>query len=645
MPGTAGVWAKAPVNRIRMGSSRMKNIIAGTAGHIDHGKTALVRALTGIDTDRLQEEKRRGISIDLGFAHLDLAPELRIGFVDVPGHERFVKNMLAGVGGIDLVLLVIAADESIMPQTREHFDICRLLGIRQGIVVLTKADLVDRDMLILARLEAEEFVAGSFLEGAPCVAVSSTTGEGLDELRARLAELAATIPAKDSSRHFRLPIDRAFSMRGFGTVVTGTLVSGSVAREQEVELHPGGRRLRVRGIQVHGQAADRALAGQRTALNLAGIEPQDLARGMVLAEPGRFRATNVLDCALDLLPSAKPLKNRAPVHFHAGTAEVEAEVRLLEQSETVRPGARAYVRLILREPLLAAPGDRFIVRMFSPVVTIGGGVVVDITGRRVRRGDTASQRLSTLERGTPSERVASLVRESQYGMSLAGLAAATGLGEAEIEQAAASRALLAIRQPELWLVDREWSRAALARVTDVVRDFHRRYPLAPGMPREEARSREFPGAPPFLLDALVASDGGLVAEGEMLRLASHKVVLKQDEEQASASMEAVFEKAGLAVPPVTEVLAKSGVDPARARTLLQILLRQGCLVKIGADLVFHRSALDRLRQILAPYKGQRLAVPQFKDLAGVSRKYAIPLLEYLDRERVTRRDGDQRVVV
>ena len=628
-----------------MGSSRMKNIIAGTAGHIDHGKTALVRALTGIDTDRLEEEKRRGISIDLGFAHLDLTPELRIGFVDVPGHERFVKNMLAGVGGIDLVLLVIAAEESIMPQTREHFDICRLLGIGQGIVVLTKADLVDREMLILARLEAEEFVAGSFLEGAPCVAGSSTTGEGLDELRARLAELAARIPAKDSSRPFRLPIDRAFSMRGFGTVVTGTLISGSVAREQEVELHPGGRRLRVRGIQVHGEAADRALAGQRTALNLAGIEPQDLARGMVLAAPGRFRATNIIDCALDLLPSAKPLKNRAPVHFHAGTAEVEAEVRLLEQSEALRPGARAYVRLILRESLLAAPGDRFIIRMFSPVVTIGGGVVVDVTGHRYRRGDRASQRLGTLERGPPAERVALLVRESKYGMSLAELAVATGLGEAAIEQAAGSEALLAFHQPELWLVDREWSRTVLARVTEVLRDFHRQHPLAPGVPREEVRSREFPGAPPFLLDALVARGGGLVIEGEMLRLASHTVVLKQDEEQASASMEAVFEKAGLAVPPVSEALAKSGVDPARARTLLQILLRQGRLVKIGDDLVFHRSALDGLRQLLAPYKGQRLAVPQFKDLAGVSRKYAIPLLEYLDRERVTRRDGDQRVVV
>jgi selenocysteine-specific elongation factor len=366
---------------------------------------------------------------------------------------------------------------------------------------------------------------------------------------------------------------------------------------------------------------------------------------MVLAEPGRFHTTNRIDCALDLLPSAKPLKNRAPVHFHAGTAEVEAEVRLLQEGDALRPGARAYVRFILREPLLLLPGDRFIIRMFSPVLTIGGGVVIDITGRRYRRGDRAAERLGMLERGTPTERVALLVRESQYGLGAAELVAATGLGEAEIDRAAQSETLLAFRQPELWLVDREWSRGAAARVTDVLGDFHRQHPLAPGMAREELRSREFPGAPPFLFEALVAPAGGLVAEGEMLRLASHQVVLKQEEELASASMEALFERAGLTVPPVSEVLAKSGVDPARARTLLQILLRQGRLVKIGDELVFHRSALDDLRQRLAPYKGQRLGVPQFKDLAGVSRKYAIPLLEYLDRERITRRDGDQRLVL
>ena len=295
----------------------MKNIIAGTAGHIDHGKTALVRALTGIDADRLEEEKRRGITIDLGFAPLQVTPELRIGFIDVPGHERFVKNMLAGVGGIDLVLFVIAADESIKPQTREHFDICRLLGISKGIVCLTKADLVDGEILYLATLEAAEFIAGSFLEGAPIVPVSSTTGDGLDRLKAELERAAESVVEKNSARHPRLPIDRVFSMKGFGTVITGTLISGSVRKDQEVEIHPGGRRARVRGIQVYGAPAEEARAGQRTALNLAGIESADLARGMTLAEPGVLQSTSEFDCTLELLPSAKPLKHRAPVHFHA----------------------------------------------------------------------------------------------------------------------------------------------------------------------------------------------------------------------------------------------------------------------------------------------------------------------------------------
>jgi selenocysteine-specific elongation factor len=623
----------------------MKNIVVGTAGHIDHGKTALVRALTGIDTDRLEEEKRRGISIDLGFAHLDLSPGVRAAFVDVPGHERFVKNMLAGVGGIDLVLLVIAADESIKPQTREHFDICRLLGIRKGIVVLTKADLVDREILGLARLEAEEFVAGSFLEGAPIVAVSSTTGEGLDELRARLLELAAEAPAKDSSRHFRLPIDRAFSMHGFGTVVTGTLISGAVVREQEVELHPGGRRLRVRGIQVHGMPAARALAGQRTALNLAGVEPSELARGMMLTGPGRFTAVSQIDCSLDLLPSAKPLKNRAPVHFHSAAAEVEAEVRLLECPGPMAPGTHAFVRILLRDPLQLLPGDRFIVRMFSPVVTIGGGSVVDITGHKYTRGEDAAARLRILAQGTSEQRVALLVRESGFGLGVPELIAATGLMPHEIERAAKAEGILALTEPRLWLVDREWFRATVARITDVLKAFHEERPLVPGMPKEELRSRELPHAPAHLLDAIIARTAGIAAEGDILRLPSHKVVLRQDEEQASGAIEKAFLDAGLAVPAVAEVLAKSGVEPARARSLLQILLRERRLVKVADDLVFHRSALEALRERLAPHRGRRLSVPQFKDLAGVSRKYAIPLLEYLDRERVTHREGDERLVL
>ncbi|HWD99590.1 MAG TPA: selenocysteine-specific translation elongation factor, partial [Bryobacteraceae bacterium] len=305
----------------------MRNIIVGTAGHIDHGKTSLVKALTGIDADRLAEEKRRGITIDLGFAHLRLADDLRIGFIDVPGHERFVRNMLAGAAGIDMVLFVLAADESIKPQTREHFEICRMLGVKQGVIAITKADLVDPELLELVKLEIEEFTAGSFLENAPKIAVSATTGQGLADLRSALATAARAVQEKDATGWARLPIDRAFTMRGFGTVVTGTLVSGTLGAETEIELLPEGRRLRIRGLQVYGEPARRARAGERTAVNLADIEPGEIRRGMVLANPGRFNAVTRLDCRVDLLDSAKPLKNHAPVHFHIGAAEVEAEVR------------------------------------------------------------------------------------------------------------------------------------------------------------------------------------------------------------------------------------------------------------------------------------------------------------------------------
>ena len=628
----------------------MKNVIVGTAGHIDHGKTALVKALTGIDADRLEEEKRRGITIDIGFAHLQLTPELRLGFVDVPGHERFIKNMLAGVSGIDLVLFVIAADESIKPQTREHFDICRLLGIPRGVVTLTKADLVDPDILELVRLEVEEFVAGSFLEGAPVVPVSSVTGAGLDDLRRALEGVAGAVPSKWAAGHFRLPLDRAFTVRGFGTVVTGTLISGAVCKEQEVELYPTGRHLRVRGVQVYGESADRAAGGERTALNLADIEPAEIARGMVLAAPGVFGATTQVDCALQLLPSAKPLKHRAPVHFHAGTAEIEAQVRLLEGPTALQPGQRCWARIVLREPALLLPGDRFIVRMFSPVVTIGGGVVVDTGGKRYRKGDRpgVSERLQTLAEGSEAERVALLVRESKYGMEMAELVARTGLTERQIE-AVVSRehpgTVLYFAHPHVWFADRAWFDSARERLLRVVRDFHRKNPLLPGIPKQDLRGRELPDSPSFLIDALLAQEKQIAVEGENVRLATHKLLLKQDEEEARAAIERAFEQAGLAVPALPDVLAKSGVEAARARSLLQILLREKRLIRVSDDLVFHHTAMEKLRSMLAVRQPARFNVGAFKDWTGISRKYAIPLLEYLDRERVTRREGDERVVL
>src|SRR5437588_4369634 len=438
----------------------MKNIIVGTAGHIDHGKTALVKALTGIDTDRLEEEKRRGITIDLGFAHLQLTAALRLGFVDVPGHERFVKNMLAGVGGIDLLLFVIAADESIKPQTREHFDICRLLGIPRGVIALTKADLVDDDLVGLVRLEVEELVAGSFLEGAPVVPVSTVTGAGLDDLRRELARVSAAAPEKNAAGYFRLPVDRVFSVKGFGTVATGTLISGSVAAEQTVEVYPSGRRLRVRGVQVHGSKADQARAGQRTAINLADIEPAELTRGDVLSEPGRFHAVKQVDCRLDLLPAAKPLKHRAPVHFHSGTAEIEAEVRLLESTSAMKPGASAYARLLLRDAALLLPGDRFIIRMFSPVVTIGGGVVLDVGQRRYRKTDNVRVRLDVLAAADRAARIWLLVREAAFGIGMAELVARTGMLEREIAGEAARAPVVTVAHPQPWYVDRAWFQAA-----------------------------------------------------------------------------------------------------------------------------------------------------------------------------------------
>ncbi len=621
----------------------MKNIVAGTAGHIDHGKTALVKALTGIDADRLEEEKRRGITIDIGFAHLQLTPTLRLGFVDVPGHERFVKNMLAGVGGIDLVLFVVAAEESIKPQTREHFEICRLLRIPRGVIALTKADLVDSDILGLVRLEVEEFVAGSFLEGAPIVPVSSVTGAGIPELRAELERTAVATPEKKAAGHFRLPIDRVFTVKGFGTVVTGTLVSGSVRKEQEVEVYPIGKRLRVRGVQVHGQGAGQAVAGQRTALNVPDAEPADLTRGMVLSEPGRFRAVRQIDSRLELLQSAKPLKHRAPVHFHAGTAEIEAEVRLLEGS-VLTPGNQAYARIVLREPTLVLPGDRFIVRKFSPVVTIGGGVVLDTGGLRYRRSDRAAARLDILAGPDSDARLRLLVRESPWGAAIPQLVARTGRPEQEIESAAGEDLIL-VRQPQPWLIDRSWLRAARQRLVHAIREFHQSNPLLPGMPRQDLRARELSEAPPFLLDVLLAETKEIVAEGEIVRLRSHSLVLKEDEEQARAAIERAFEQTGLSVPALGEVLAKSGIEAGRARSLLQILIREKKLVRISEDLVFHQTAVARLRELMGQHKGQRFSVPEFKEWTGISRKYAIPLLEYLDRDKVTRREGDQRVVL
>ncbi len=634
-------------------AGEIKNAIVGTAGHIDHGKSALVEALTGTHPDRLEEERRRGITIDLGFAFLDLGI-VRLGFVDVPGHERFVRNMLAGAGGIDLVLLVIAADEGIKPQTREHFDICKLLGIPRGIVALTKSDLVDASTLETRGREVREFLRGSFLEGAPILPASARTGAGLVELKQALAQVAGSVPAKDARRHFRLPIDRAFAMKGFGTVVTGTLVAGQVKVADEVELQPAARRVRVRGLQSGGRAIERAVAGQRTAVNLAGIDLADVKRGMVLVVPNRFSATRHLDARITLLVSARPLKNRARAHFHQGTSETIAGVTLLEGAQ-LAPGGSALAHLELQNEVFLLPGDRFILRQFSPVVTIGGGVVLQTVKRRRAKDPAVLRLLPVLESGNKDAILLGLLDESARGMTLDAIISRTGwIAE---EAAATADALVKsggasiLHREPLMVAATSHVKECAARIRASVAQFHAANPLAAGIAKEDLRARAVNDSASEIfqaaLDELVRA-GELAVSGDTVKKAGHAVKLADDETRARREIEAAFAKAGLAVPATADVLTKLGIDSKRAHGVLQLLLREKVLVRLTEDLVFHASALEGLKKTLAAHKqsrGARISVPAFKELTGVSRKYAIPLLEYLDRNGVTRREGDERVII
>ncbi len=632
----------------------MKSIIVGTAGHIDHGKTALVKALTGIDADRLQEEKRRGITIDLGFAHMNLPAAngeiLHLGFVDVPGHERFVRNMLAGVAGIDLVLLVIAADESIKPQTREHFDILKLLGVQRGITVLTKSDTVDPETLDVVRLEVEEFLRGTFLEApaSPIVAVSSLTSAGLDDLKAAMVSASANLRPRNPQAFPRLPIDRVFTMKGFGTVVTGTLMSGTIRREEELEVFPAGQHVRVRGVQVHGRAADQATAGQRTALNLAGVAIEDLSRGMTLAPAATFQTTRLLDVHLSLLPSApRALKKRSRVHFHTNTMETVAEITL-HGIKQLSPGAEAFARMKMPLSALLLPGDRFIIRQFSPVVTIGGGTVLD--GLAAPRAKQLEPFLQAVNGGSVEAILQSRVaRHGQAGVALARLIAETGMTKAAIENGLSS----AIRNHRISRIADIFVNAAhLAALREAiverVASFHQRNPLMPGVAKEVLRELVRASAEifPSTLN-LLASDRKIEVDGDLVRLPGRGVVLKDEEAESKKQIEEAFASTGLKVPALSEVLAGLKIDKLRAQKIVTLLLREKVLIKISEQLVFHRTALETLCRTVISQKTKtpKIDVSTFKELTGVSRKYAIPLLEYLDRERVTRRIGDAREIL
>jgi selenocysteine-specific elongation factor len=635
----------------------IKHVIAGTAGHIDHGKSALVEALTGTNPDRLEEEKRRGITIDLGFAFLDL-DGVRLGFVDVPGHERFVRNMLAGASGIDLVLFVIAADESIKPQTREHFDICRLLGISRGIIAITKSDKVSSDVLAAVRLEIEEFVRGSFLENTPIIGVSAHSGVGIEELKQELLRVAQVVTSRDERRHFRLPIDRVFAMKGFGTVVTGTLVAGALRIEDEVQIYPMRARARVRGLHSGGKQIERAVAGQRTAANLAGIERDEVSRGMVLATPGLFEPTSRLDAEITLLTSPRPLKNRARVHLHQGTAESVAEIILLSGSAALMPGKTEFAQLRLDGPILVLPGDRFILRQLSPVVTIGGGTVLDTRPANHRLNDDGVKAfLQTLERGNKEDSLLALTIASPRGLSLSEILSRTGWTTAEIHGAAERlaqskrvRILGDAASPTLIVISAPRFTDCAEAIRNAIEDFHSANPLLPGIPKQELRARAGnPRAEVFqaALDDLLGARA-IAVSGDLVQRAGREIALSPEETRAKEVIEREFADAGLAVPSFATVLAKLPVESRRAQKILQILLREKVLVKVAEDLVFHQMAVARLREMLAKYKkerGTQLPIGAFKELTGVSRKYAIPLLEYLDREHLTRRVGDERVIL
>jgi len=633
-----------------------RQIVVGTAGHIDHGKSLLVRALTGIDPDRLKEEKERGITIDLGFARLTLDDGTRVGFVDVPGHERFVKNMLAGVGGIDLVLLVIAADESIKPQTREHFDICRLLRIPRGIIVLTKTDLVDPDILDLVRLEVREFVAGSFLESAPIVAVSGKTGAGLDDLKRALEDLARAIPARPVEGLVRLPVDRSFSIKGFGTVVTGTLIAGAIREGDEVAILPQGNTARVRGLEVFNQATPVALPGQRTAVNLQGVEPSAIERGDVLTAPGVLEPSHLLDVSLDLLKDAGAgLKDLARVRFHHGTLEAMARVKLL-QGPAVPPGGQAFAQLRLERPVAALPGDRFILRRYSPSVTIGGGAILHNAPPKLRpAAPGARERFLRLADPSPATRLRVLLDEAgERGLSAPELRARTGLDAAAaaglLEPAVGAGDVAILKTTPRRYLSGPTHRDLARRVLAELEAFHRREPLQEGLPKEELRTRLFAGGHPDVFRSLLAelAEGGrLRLEKDRVALAAHRIALAPTEASLMERIESRFASAGTNPPELQAVAADLKADPRQAEKLFHLLLSRGRLVRIQDGKVFHVQTLEELKRRLWEKRAQNpvIDISDFKDLSGTSRKNAIPLLEHLDQVRVTRREGNRRVIL
>jgi selenocysteine-specific elongation factor len=632
------------------------DLIVGTAGHIDHGKTSLIKALTGVDADRLPEEKQRGITIDLGFAEMEIGPS-RIGFVDVPGHERFVKNMLAGASGIDVMLLVVAADEGVMPQTREHFEICRLLGVRQGIIAITKTDSSDAETVDLASIYAAELTAGTPFENAPMVRVSSRTGSGISELRSMLANAAETVERRNNHLVTRLPIDRSFTIKGFGTVVTGTLASGEITVNSRLELMPGGRPVRIRGLQAYSEPTERAAVGQRIAANLAGVDHDQVIRGMELVEAGTLQPTQIIDAEIEMLAtSPAPLRSRQRVRVHLGTAEILARVQVLSDETTeIIPGRTDLLQLRLETLAVAVPGQRFIIRSYSPQVTIAGGTVIDNLAARHRRKDLGRVRHELLGRSSalddPIRTVALIVEHSERtGISRSNLQAACALAnnvfQGAVERNLASRSIVdadGIYLSEYYFAQIEHD------VQEFLAAFHRKNPLERGISREALMSGSLPYLHPNIGVAVIRrlSDQRRVAvQNDLMRLSTHSSQMAPDEAAFTQGILSLLEAAGLEVPRIADAVQaeRKSLSPERAAKLLRLVVDSRRIVKVTDEFYFAAASIERTIEALRT-RGGDIDVAAFKEMTGVSRKYAIPLLEYFDRTHVTARVGDKRVIL
>jgi selenocysteine-specific elongation factor len=617
----------------------MHYVILGTAGHIDHGKSCLVKALTGTDPDRLKEEKERGITIDLGFADLQYPDGLTIGIVDVPGHERLVKNMLAGAGGIDMVLLVIAADEGIMPQSREHLYICDMLKIRSGLVVITKTDLVDSEWLELIKEDIREFVRDTFLEGAEIVPFSSKTGFNINLLKSKIQEIALRTSRKPEEGLFRLPVDRVFTLKGFGTVVTGTAVSGSIMTDESVEILPFGISSKVRGLHSHGEAIQKVCAGQRAALNLQGVEKDDLTRGDTLVSPGRFSPTKSIDARIQLLRQAPQLKSRQLVHFHLGTSETIARVVLYEK-EQLGPGEGCYCQFRLDNPIVAQSGDRYVIRRFSPLETVGGGEVLDPLPLRRRKKDGVDD-LAVMEQGPLGDKLAMKTKKAGLkGMTVESLEGWIKAEVPAVEDAVnglvSSGTLIRL---ENVLMHRDSLEGFKGKIISRLEEFHKKYPLKHGLNKEEIRTRMM--IEPRLFGSLVLLLDDVSVDKDIMRLTSFIITVSEEDKSRVAG---ILKDKGFQPPTKSELASKTGKDEKELGDILTLMDKEGTIKRINDSMYLSRQSYDRMIMLLKEHftNKKEMTVSEFRDILGTTRKYALPFLEYLDSNSITLRVGDVR---